>query len=98
MLGSGNPTPHDGYAVFALCAMAAFLLFGFALGPRWTGSLATWLRWGALIFSVAVLAIVLLVTPTTSGFVGAGRMLSLYPAATAVLIFFLLWSWRIGHF
>ncbi|MEP7344518.1 MAG: hypothetical protein ABI877_04610 [Gemmatimonadaceae bacterium] len=98
MIGSGDPTPFDGYAFVALCLMAALLLLGFVIGPKWTASSATWMRWGALIVSVILLAVVLLLTPTTSGIVGAGRMLSLYPAAAAVVILFLAWSWRIGHF
>ena len=98
MLGAGNPTPLDGYAVVALCVLAAILLFGFLIGPKWTSNIANWVRWGALVLSAVVLVAVLLVTPTTSGIIGAGRMLSLYPAAIAVVVLFLAWCWRIGHF
>ena len=98
MLGSGDPTPFDGYALFALCLLAAFLLIGCVLGSRWTSSAAMLLRWGALGLAVLVLGAVLIITPTTSGTVGAGRVLTLYPAAVTVVVLFLAWSWRSGRF
>lgn len=97
MLGSGNPTPFDGYAMLTLCIMALVLLTGCAAGPRWTAAWAPWVRWGALLLSLLALGIVLIVTPTTSGVTGAGRLLSLYPAAGVVGILFLAWTWRVGR-
>jgi hypothetical protein len=54
-------------------------------------------RRGAMGLAVLLLGAVLIITPTTSGTVGAGRLLTLFPAAAAVAVLFLIWSWRIGH-
>lgn len=97
MLGSGDPTPFDMPALGALCALAFVLLIGFVLGPRWISLPATLLRWGALSLAALIVAAVLIVTPTMTGSVGAGRMITLLPAGTTVLVLFLLWSWRLGH-
>ena len=97
MLGSGDPTPYDGYALLALCLLAAFLLIGCVLGPRWSSSVAIVLRWAALGLAVLVVGAVLIVTPTHSGTVGAGRLLTLAPAAGAVAVLFVVWSWRVGR-
>ena len=97
MLGSGDPTPFDMPALGALCALAFVLLIGFVLGPRWISLSATLLRWGALTAAALIVAAVLIATPTTSGSVGAGRMITLWPAGATVAILFLLWSWRLGH-
>ena len=98
MLGSGDPTPFDGYALFALCLLATILLVGCILGPRWLSHSATLVRWGATILAALIVAAVLIVTPTTNGIVAAGRLLTLWPAASAVAALFLVWSWRLGHF
>ncbi len=97
MLGSGNPTPLDGYAMVVLCSLALVLLVGCMVGPRWIAGAADACRWGALLLSMAMFAAVLVITPTTTAIVGAGRLLTLYPAAAAVTLLFLGWSWRIGH-
>lgn len=55
-------------------------------------------RWGAVILAVLIVAAVLILTPTTSGAVGAGRLMTLWPAALLTVGLFLIWSWRIGHF
>ena len=98
MLGSTDPAPFDTYAVTVLCAMAVVLLVGCILGPRWASHWATGVRWGVVVFSVVILAAVFTVTPTANGMVGAGRMLTLLPAAVAVVALFLVWCWRVGHF
>ena len=98
MTGSGDPTPFDGYALLALCVLAAALLVGCILGPRWGSAMATGVRWGALCLAIAVTAAVLILTPTMSGVVGAGRLLTLWPAAITAVVLFLVWSWRLGHF
>lgn len=98
MLGSGNPTPYDGYALAILGVLAAVLLVGAVVGTRLTAAWAGHLRWGAVLASLAVLGAVLLFTPTTNAIVGAGRMLTLWPTTFGCVVFFLLWSWRIGHF
>ena len=98
MLGSGDPTPLDTYALLALCLLACMLLLGCILGPRWLSSAATFVRYGALVCAAVIMAVVLLLTPATSGIVAAGRLLTLWPAAFAVAVLFLAWSWRLGHF
>jgi hypothetical protein len=98
ILGSTDPTPYDLYALAVLVVLAGVLFVGCILGPRWISELATWVRWGAMLLAVVVLAAILIITPTTNGIVGAGRLLTLWPAALANIVFFLLWSWRIGHF
>jgi len=97
MLGSDDPTPFDGYAFLALCVMALVLLAGCVAGPRWTTAAAQWVRWGALLLSALVLSVVLIVTPTTSGVTGAGRLLTLYPVGAVVGVLFLAWSRRLGR-
>ena len=97
-LGSGDPTPFDGYAMFALCLLATALLVGCILGPRWLSYSATLVRWGATVLAALVVATVLVLTPTTNGIAAAGRLVTLWPAAVAVAALFLAWSWRIGHF
>jgi hypothetical protein len=98
MTGSGDPTPFDGYAILGLCLLATALLVGCVLGPRWESSTATLVRWGALCLAVAITAAVLTLTPTMNGVVGAGRLLTLWPATIAAVVLFLVWSWRLGHF
>jgi hypothetical protein len=98
MLGSGDPTPYDMPALMVLCLLAALMLVGCVLGQEWQSLLATVVRWGAVILAVFIVAGVLIITPTISGIVGAGRLLTLWPAALSIVAFFLIWSWRIGHF
>ncbi len=98
MLGSGDPTPLDFYAMVAICTMAVTLLFGCVLGPSWITNSAALVRWGATILALVVFISVQFVTPTMSGAVGAGRLITLWPAAFSVVVLFLVWSWRIGHF
>jgi hypothetical protein len=98
MLGSGDPTPYDGYALVLLGVLAAVLLFGAIAGTNWASAWASYIRWGAMLAALTVLGLVLLVTPTLNGIGGAGRMLTLWPAAGACVVLFLFWSWRVGHF
>ena len=98
MLGSGDPTPFDFYAMVAICTMAVTLLFGCVLGPSWTSNSAILIRWGATILALLVFFSVQIVTPTTNGAVGAGGLIILWPAAFTVVVLFFVWSWRIGHF
>ncbi len=44
--------------------------------------------------AVIATAVVLLVTPTRNGIVGAGRLLTLGPAAALVTLAYALWGWR----
>jgi hypothetical protein len=98
MLGSGNPTPFDEYALVALCVLATALLVGCILGPRWVSQSATVVRWGALVLATLIVAALLVVTPSSAAVVAAGRLFTLWPATIAVIFLFLVWSWRLGHF
>ena len=97
ILGSGNPTPYDLYALAALCLLALILLLGAIFGPGWASGLASAVRWGSAVLAVAIMVTVLLVTPTTDGIVGAGRLLTLWPALATCIVFFLVWSWRVAR-
>jgi hypothetical protein len=97
MFGSGDPTRFDVAATALLCGLAMLLLVGCVVGPRWASPAATFTRWLAVALAAAIVTGVLTVTPTMSGTVGAGRMITLWPSAAAVAIFFLIWSWRLGH-
>ena len=98
MLGSGDPTPYDMPVLVVLCLLAALMLVGCIVGQEWQSLSATVVRWGAVILAVFIVAGVLIITPTISGIVGAGRLLTLWPAALSIVALFLIWSWRIGHF
>ena len=98
MLGSGDPTPYDMPVLVALCLLAALMLVGCIVGQEWQSLSATMVRWGAVILAVLIVAAVLSLTSTTSGAVGAGRLMTVWPAALSIVVLFLIWSWRIGHF
>jgi len=97
MLGSGDPTPYDGYALIALSALAVLLLIGCILGQTWSIAVASIVRRAAFGLVVLVLGAVLIVTPTSSGAVGAGRMITIFPASALATLLFIVWSWRAGH-
>jgi hypothetical protein len=97
ILGSGNPTPYDLHALVALCLLALVLLIGAVVGPNWVSGLAPLLRRGAALAALLIMAAVFFLTPTTNGIVGAGRLLTLWPAFAACIVFFLIWSWRSGR-
>jgi hypothetical protein len=40
--------------------------------------------------------IVHVVTPTTNGIIGAGRVLFVWPAIALAVVAYLVWSWRAG--
>ncbi len=97
MLGSGNPTPYDLPALAVLVVLAIVLLVGCILGQGWPAPSAGIVRRGAVILAALTLAAVLVATPTTNGIVGAGRLLTLWPAALANAVLFAVWSWRAGQ-
>lgn len=94
MIGSGNPTPYDAPALVALVLLCLILLFGCILGPRWDGDAAAITRWSAAVISVLVLAAVHGLTPTPSGLIGAGRLVTLWPVFVVNLLLFIFWTWR----
>ena len=96
MLGSGNPTPYDVPAIIALALLGLLLLAGTILGPHWSSEAATLTRWSAFGISLLILALVHRLTPTTNGIIGAGRLITLWPAFAANMVLFALWTWRVG--
>lgn len=97
MIGSGNPAPYDLLVFIALCLLALVLLVGAIIGLRWSSNGAAIVRYGSLILSFLIVTVVYWLWPTTNAFVGAGRLVTLWPAVAANVVFFLAWSWRIGH-
>jgi len=95
MLGSGNPTPYDVPAIIVLVLLGLTLLTGAILGPRWSGDAATLTRWSSAMVSALLLAAVHHLTPTTNGIIGAGRLITLWPAFAANMLLFALWTWRV---
>ena len=97
MIGSGDPTPFDFSLLTLLAILAIVLIAGAIAGPGWTSGLATTVRRsGALVATCALIA-VLVMTPTRNGMVGAGRVLTIFPAFLVVVLAFLVWSWRAGR-
>lgn len=88
MTGSGDPTPLDAYALVLLGLLAVVLVAGWIRGAGWKT------RWGAAAAAVLTFTAVHAVTPTTNGVVGAGRLLTLWPALVINLVLFCLWTWR----
>jgi hypothetical protein len=95
MLGSGNPTPYDVPAIIVLVLFGLTLLTGAILGPRWSGDAATLTRWSSAMVSALLLAAGHHLTPTTNGIIGAGRLITLWPAFAANMLLFALWTWRV---
>lgn len=97
MIGSGDPTPFD-FPLLALFAIVAIALIAGAIaGPAWGIGMATWLRRSGALVAIAALAAVLVLTPTRTGSVGAGRIITIFPAFALVMIIFLACSWRAGR-
>ncbi len=96
ILGTSDPTPYDIYGTFVLAACAAVLFFGLVTGPSWSVALATLTRRGLIFVACLVPAIILVLTPTRSGVVGAGRLLTLWPLVVINILLFAAWAWRAG--
>jgi hypothetical protein len=97
MLGSGDPTPYDARLVVLLVVLAVVLGIGAGTAGMWSPGLAAWIRRGAVLLGLGVTAGVLVRTPTTNGIVGAGRMISVWPALGVAVVAYLVWSWRAGR-
>jgi hypothetical protein len=97
MFGSGNPTPYDVPLIVLLVALAILSLIGAATTGSWSPTTANLVRRGAMLVAIAATAVVHIVTPTTNGIIGAGRVLFVWPAIALTVIGFLVWSWRVGH-
>jgi hypothetical protein len=97
MLGTGNPAPYDAALIALLLALALLLAIGTATAGAWQPATAAWVRRGALLLGGAATVFVFSRTPTSNGIVGAGRMLTVWPALGALLIAYVAWSWRAGR-
>lgn len=97
MIGSGDPTPYDFPLLVLFGIVTIVLIAGTIAGSAWSPGIATTLRRGGVLFATCALAAVLVITPTKSGIVGAGRMLTIFPAFAVVVLAYLVCSWRAGR-
>jgi hypothetical protein len=96
MLGSGNPTPYDVPLAVVLALIALLLLAGAMTASSWSPSVAAMVRRASLAVAIAAFAVVMVVTPTTNGMIGAWRVLFVWPPLGLAVIGYLVWSWRVG--
>jgi hypothetical protein len=96
VFGSGDPTPYDFPLIFLLVLLAILMFVGASIGNTWSPSTATLVRRGSMLVAIIAIAAVHIITPTTNGIVGAGRIMFLWPAIALAAIAFLVWSWRAG--
>ena len=68
------------YDIPLICLLAALAIVMFA----------------ALLVGIAATVVVRVVTPTTNGIIGAGRVLFVWPAIALAVIAYVVWSWRAG--
>jgi hypothetical protein len=97
VIGSGDPTPYDFPLLVLFGIVTIMLIAGAIAGSAWSPGIATWLRRGGVLVAVCAFAVVLVITPTRSGIVGAGRMLTIFPAFAVVVLAYLVCSWRAGR-
>ena len=97
MLGSGDPTPYDFGLVLLLLGLAVLLAVGAMTTGLWSPGTAAAVRRGAVLLAVCATAVVLVRTPTTNGMIGAGRVITVWPALAAAALAYLAWSWRAGR-
>jgi hypothetical protein len=97
VLGSGDPTPYDFPLLVLFGLIALVFITGAIAGAAWPATIAMALRRGGLLFAICALAAVLVISPTQNGIVGAGRILTIWPAFAIVVITFIAFSWRAGR-
>ena len=97
MIGSSDPTPYDESAMIALACLGLILLAGVLTGHHWPSGFPTFVRRAAAILTAFVVGLLLFVTPSKSGIVGAGRLLTLWPLACIDIVLFAIWAWRAGR-
>ena len=74
MFGSGHPMPYDISLICLLAALAIVMFVGAASTGSWSPATATLVRRAALLVGIAATVVVRVVTPTTNGIIGAGRV------------------------
>ena len=97
MIGSGDPTPYDFPLLVLFGIIAIVFIAGAVAGAAWPATIATSLRRGGLLFAICALAAVLVISPTQNGIIGAGRVITIWPAFAIVVITFIAFSWRAGR-
>ena len=96
MLGSGNSTPYDLPLLAILVGIALLLVIGAATPERWPDETGAWIRRVALAVATAAMIGVHMISPTSNGMIGAGRLLTLWPAYAVVILAYLVWALRVG--
>ena len=97
MIGSSDPTQYDGMAIVVLACLALVLLAGVITGEQWPPQLSISARFIVPLLAAVVVVSLLVVTPTRNGIVGAGRMITLWPAVVVNVLLFAVWTWRAGR-
>ena len=97
MPGSSDPTPYDTTAIAALIIFGLIILAGVISGHHWPPHVSSFVRRAVALLAVVVVASPLFVTPTKNGIVGAGRLITLWPAVAVDGILFAIWVWRAGR-
>jgi hypothetical protein len=98
MLGSGDPTPYDAGLFIALLVIVGILTAGAFTNAHWAPNVAAYTRRAAVLLAFTATAIVFLRTPGGGSFAAAGRLVTIGPALAAVVVAYLVWSWRSGRF
>lgn len=97
MLHGSDPTPHDVPLLVLLVLLAAVLAAGVFFGTAWPPAVADILRRGSIVVALIAFTSVHVATPTSNGIVGAGRLLTIWPAFSLDVLLFAIWSWRAGR-
>jgi hypothetical protein len=97
VIGSGDPAPYDFPLLLLFGIVALVLIAGAIAGGAWSPGIATGIRRASVLVAACALVAVIAITPTRNGIVGAGRMLTIFPAFAVVILIFLVCSWRAGR-
>lgn len=97
MIGSSVSIPYDEALLWLLVGLAAVLLIGAVTSPAWAPGVGLAVRRGTLLLGFTAVAFVLLRTPSSDPFIGLGRLFSMWCPFAAVVLLFVIWSWRAGR-
>jgi hypothetical protein len=97
MLSGSDPTPWDVPLLVLLIVLAAVLAAGIFFGVAWPPAAATTLRRGSVVVAVIAFTSVHIATPSSSGIVGTGRLLTIWPVFALDILLFAVWTWRVGR-